>query len=201
MSEVKRLTAFVTGKLERLQPGDDTAARRAALARLRRGVGKEAGSVPDLWQYLYEGFPDELKGKGGTPSYAENAAHAALTLYAMHAQGTGNVHDKDAGSLGTAANRLKRMKPDNEPGIKRRFDALATAGTAAEINRHARGIIQLLRQGDIKLDYAGFAADLYNLQFGSESAGKVLRRWGRDFYRFDNKDASEEAASKGGNDA
>jgi CRISPR system Cascade subunit CasB len=94
------------------------------------------------------------------------------------------------------------MKPGNEPpGIKRRFDALATARTPAEINRHARGIIQLLKQGDVKLDYVGFAADLYNLRFGSESAGRVLRKWGKDFHYFDNKDASDEAASKGGSDA
>jgi CRISPR system Cascade subunit CasB len=202
MSEVKRLMTFVAGKLDWLQrDGENPGDRRAALARLRRGVGKEAGSVPELWQYLYEGFPDELMGKGNAPSYAENAAHTALTLYAMHTQGSGNVHEKDAGSLGTAANKLKRARPNSEPGIKRRFDALAAARTAAEISLHARGLIQLLKQGDIKLDYVVFAADLYNLQFGFESAKRVLRKWGKDFYYSNNKDANDEAASKGGRNA
>ncbi|MDR2354714.1 MAG: type I-E CRISPR-associated protein Cse2/CasB [Clostridiales Family XIII bacterium] len=82
-----------------------------------------------------------------------------------------------------------------------RFDALATARTPAEINLHARGIIQLLKQGDVKLDYAGFAADLYNLQFGSESAGRVLRKWGMDFHNLNIKEANNKAADKGGSDA
>jgi CRISPR system Cascade subunit CasB len=192
MNEVGRLKAFVADKLKWLQKEDENAGeKKAALARLRRGVGKEAGTVPETWPYLYAGFPDELAGKGGAPSHAENAAHIALTLYAMHAQGKGVVHAEDAGSLGTAANRLKRLKPAGEPGVKRRFDALFTAKTTEEISLHARGIIQLLKQEDIKLDYAGFAADLYNLQFGAESAKRVLRKWGKDFYSFNKGDLSK----------
>ncbi|MDR2088414.1 MAG: type I-E CRISPR-associated protein Cse2/CasB, partial [Clostridiales Family XIII bacterium] len=91
---------------------------------------------------------------------------------------------------------------ENEQGILRRFNALVTAKTADEINLHARGVIQLLKQGEIKLDYVRFAKDLYNLQFSSESAKHVQRRWGRDFYHVDNKSKSEsESKNKGGSDA
>jgi CRISPR system Cascade subunit CasB len=201
MNEADEVKRFTEGKLKTLQKGvedsnDSDSGQRTALARLRRGVGKEAGTVPEIWQYVYEGFPDTLTRRADRMLYAENAIHTALTLYAMHAQGKGAVHDKDAGSLGKAANNLKRKKPENEQGIKRRFDAIATAKTPAEVNVHARGIIQLLRQGDVKLDYAGFAKDLYLLQSGADSAKDVLRKWGMDFHRFDNADEK-----KGGNNA
>jgi CRISPR system Cascade subunit CasB len=201
MNQTENLRTFMKKKLNRLRPGDEDGnlggERRAALAKLRLGVGREAGTVPAMWKYMYEDFPEDLAGKGDAPSYAENAIHAALTLYAMHAQGKdAPVHDKDAGSLGKAANNLKRKKPENEAGVKRRFDALATAKTAAEINMHARGLIQLLRQNDVKLDYVGFAADLYNLQFNPESAKSVQRKWGRDFYV-----STGETASEGGDNA
>ncbi|MDR2087811.1 MAG: type I-E CRISPR-associated protein Cse2/CasB, partial [Clostridiales Family XIII bacterium] len=155
MSEVEKLTKFTKVRLDWFQSDDGEkrgGERRAALARLRLGVGKEAGTVPETWKYIYEGFPDELAGKGDAPSYAENAIHAALTLYAMHAQGKGNprVHDGNAGSIGMALNNLKRKNLENEQGILRRFNALVTAKTADEINLHARGVIQLLKQGEIK---------------------------------------------------
>jgi CRISPR system Cascade subunit CasB len=216
MNDSEEVKRFVASKLKALQgdvetrgepnealredeaPGEPNNAQRAALARLRRGVGKEAGTLPEIWQYVYEGFPDALTRHADRMLHAENAIHAALTLYAMHAQGKGAVHDQNAGSLGKAANNLKKKRPENEQGIKRRFDALATAKTPEEINIHARGIIQLLRQGDVKLDYAGFAKDLYRLQRGSDSAKEVLRGWGKDFWYIDNAEGNK---SKGDDNA
>jgi CRISPR system Cascade subunit CasB len=161
--------------------------QRAALARLRRGVGKEVGSIPEIWQYMYEALPDAL----AKDDRAENAIHTALTLFGMHAQGADNpktVHDEAAGSLGKATNKLKAMKPNYESGILHRFSALVTAKTYAEISTHARGIIQLLRQGDIALDYTKFAKDLYILQRGQNVADQILQDWGKDLYHEDKKE-------------
>jgi CRISPR system Cascade subunit CasB len=195
MNEADTVAKFVAVKLRWLgetdadgRPGSD---RRAALAKLRRSVGKEAGSIPEIWQYVYEGIPDDLAGNANGASYAENAIHTALTLYAMHSQSIGNAHDGKAGSLGRAANNLQKKNPENEAGIKRRFDALATAKTPTEISIHSRGIIQLLRQGKIMLDYAGFAKDLYYLQIGRDSAKNVLRGWGRDFCSVSGEDENK----------
>jgi CRISPR type I-E-associated protein CasB/Cse2 len=51
-----------------------------------------------------------------------------------------------------------------------------------EVSNHSRGIIQLLRQGKIMLNYADFARDLYWLHSNRDSARNVLRKWGKDFY-------------------
>jgi CRISPR system Cascade subunit CasB len=195
MNEADAVKKFVAAKLRWLSEYDEkgmiSGGKKAALARLRRGVGKEAGTVPEIWQYVYEGLPDSLAGDTGKALYAQNAVHTALTLYAMHSQGMGNAHNENAGSLGDAAKTLKMQRPDNEPGIKRRFDALATAKTPMEINNHARGIIQLLRQGKVMLNYADFAKDLYWLQSNRDSARQILQRWGRDFYHVNNADENK----------
>ena len=54
---------------------------------LRRGIGKMPGDIPELWNILFDGLPEELMSKVGDPSYAEWSIYTALTLYALHQQG------------------------------------------------------------------------------------------------------------------
>jgi CRISPR system Cascade subunit CasB len=203
MSNSGEIYNFVASKIHWLErereDGRANSDQIAALAKLRRGVGKEAGTVPEIWPYVYEGFPEELVGKGRLSLYAETAIHTALTLYAVHRQGNKVAHDKKNRSLGKAANELKNVNHTNEQGIKRRFDALATAKTPEEIIYHSRGIIQLLKQSGVTLDYAKFAEDLFFLQCGANLAKKVQRRWGMDFYNNigkDDADSEENTAKK-----
>ena len=84
-----QLACFVVGKIERLQAGlldQQSSAARATAARLRRALGKPAGSVPEVWEVTLGGFPEDLVGKTDEPSAAEEAAHTALCLYALHQQ-------------------------------------------------------------------------------------------------------------------
>jgi CRISPR system Cascade subunit CasB len=190
MKQSDQIARYVNGKIEFIHKNRD---RAAILAKLRRAVGKETGTVPDVWELTLD-LPSELAGKTDEPSYAENAAFIALTLYAMHAQGSkenANVHNADAGSLGKAAARLKTKNPENEKGIKRRFDALATAKNHNEIANHARGIIQLLKAGGIALDYARFAKDIFLLQL-HDPAKNVKLGWGRDYYSYIPEEKGEE---------
>jgi CRISPR system Cascade subunit CasB len=159
--------------------------KAARLARLRRAIGKEPGSVPDIWELTMD-LPEELtegnRYEPMSPTAAENAVHLAMTLYALHAQGNkAHAHVKDSRSIGGAAAILKALNPDGEKGIKRRFDALATAKSYDEISAHARGIIQLLKAIEVSMDYARFAKDLFFLQSPGTADG-VKRGWGRDFY-------------------
>ena len=137
--------------------------------------------APQIWEYTLD-LPEELQGDGGEPSHGENAIFIALTLFAMHAQGSDDiVHWKDV-TLGTAVSKLRAKFQDSEKGIRRRFDALITAKSCDEIAVHARGMIQLLKAGGIGLDYGQFAAHVYLLQF-PESAKRVRLSWGQDYFR------------------
>jgi CRISPR system Cascade subunit CasB len=163
---------------------------RAMLAKLRRGIGKQPGDLPELFEILLGNMPEELYGKSDKPSYAEWAIYTALTLFALHQQGKdhsmsagGKIEGKNTGnSLGTAVGYLVRQDKEREPAIKRRFDAVSTANEFTEFTHHARGLIQMLRAGDIELDYPRFAVDLYCYQF-DEIRNRIRLRWGEDYYR------------------
>lgn len=152
----------------------------ATLARLRRGVGKEVGTVPDLWQYTLDGLPDQ-GGTGDEPTAQERAVHTAMTLFAVHQQSRREEMHLPQQSLGTAVRQL-RARAASADAVRRRFEALGTAETFAEVVHHARGLITQLRAERIPLDYGMFTDDLVRLQSGA-AASRVRLRWGRDFYR------------------
>lgn len=61
---------------------------RAQLAMLRRGVGKKPGDLPELWGILFGDLPEEFLSVSGEPTREEWAVYTALTLYALHQQGS-----------------------------------------------------------------------------------------------------------------
>jgi CRISPR system Cascade subunit CasB len=195
LSEEIRLYGFVRTKIELLSgkssQNKESSWSRAMLAKLRRGVGKAPGSVPEIWEITIGDTPDEWQSRKGVPSKEEFAVHTALTLYALHQQGKSepmsvsgkNEAGKNLGcSFGEAAARLIAPDRSNEQAVKRRFDAAATASDPKELAHHARGLIQLLKAKDIPMDYPRFAQDLFWYQF-TDYADGVRLRWGEDFYR------------------
>lgn len=188
MNEAADQTAmFVKRRIMQLTARQDDSSARATLARLRRGIGKAPGSMPELWDVTLCELPETLMGKGETPSRAEWAAHTALTLFALHQQGSDRKNDcmhRDGASLGIAVRKLApKEDAENYASIKRRFDAAATADSVEEFAHHLRGLVQLLKAGGIALDYAALAKDLYRFQ-SPDARDDVRLRWGRDFYRF-----------------
>ncbi|NDL56609.1 type I-E CRISPR-associated protein Cse2/CasB [Phytoactinopolyspora mesophila] len=193
-------------KITRLQKeylGGRSAAR-ASLARLRRGLGKPAGSVPDIWETTIGTVPSELSWDRDRPSPAEEAAHAALTLYALHQQSQSWPAHVPGVSFGQAVRRLATRAETSEEAVTRRFMAVATAQTIDEILVHVRGLVTQLKSAHIGLDYARFADDIHGLLRPSWQRS-IRLAWGRDFYRVaasidatddtDDADASDDGAT------
>jgi CRISPR system Cascade subunit CasB len=154
----------------------------AALARLRRGVGKPPGAVQDILEYtLAPEFADRTDDDEPTPK--ERAAHISMTLYALHQQSQHLPMHRRGFGLGRSVRQLNGPDVDGPPSaVRRRFNALGTADSLDELVHHARGMVQLLRAKAIPLDYALLADQLVRWQIpGGPDA--VRRRWGRDFYR------------------
>lgn len=180
MSKAEQVYGYTAGKLNYLQSKSNTAAVRAHLAEMRRGVGKEPGELPVLWGMLFDSIPEELTGTGNA-SPAEWAIYTALTLYALHSQGNdAPMHQKEI-SLGSAAAKLIRNEDDTER-ILNRLHLVATAVTPQDLAYHLRGIVQLLRSEGIPLDYARLAKELYQFHYEA-SANAIKLNWGREFYR------------------
>jgi len=176
---------------------------RAALANLRRGIGRKPGELPQIWNILFDEMPEDMYGKGDAPSSAEWAVYTALTLYALHQQSR-DIHTDNQNqpniSLGGASARLVKClddreraenRTDNRERIWKRLYAICTADSMQEISYRLRGLIQLLRAEGIALDYPQLAKDLYRYQF-SEGAAKVRLGWGQDFYTKQETEKREE---------
>lgn len=171
-------------RIERLQAEylRGTPAARADLARLRRGLGKPAGSVPDIWEMTIGAVPDELTWHRDEPSRAEQSAHATLTLYAVHQQSLAVPAHVPGVSFGRAVGRLRLSQNRSEEAVTRRFMAVATAESIGEVLTHVRGLITQLRAERQGLDYARFADDVVSL-LSPGRAQRVRLAWGRAFYR------------------
>ena len=166
----------------------------AALARLRQGVGRRVDADMELLGLaLAEPTVDLLAGRhvvSDAPVPEEEAAFAAITLYALHQQSRRDVALHRRGySLGRSARLLAQAV--GQDAVRRRFTALGTSATWEESIHHSRGLIQQLRQQRLPLDYGRFARDLYDLNIGR--GDRVRMTWGRDFYRLHDPDDAPSA--------
>jgi CRISPR system Cascade subunit CasB len=168
----KEIRDFVRRKIALLDK--DEPYSKAACAKLRRALGKLPEEPPDVWEITLQGAPEGEK--------SERAVHTCLALYALHRQGKSeSVCDYETG-FGTAISTLIARNPENETAIRRRFNAVATSVEFTELAHHARGLVQLLKSKDIKMDYPRFAGELYDFQF-QESQNRIRLNWGKQFYR------------------
>lgn len=197
----KAVSNYTAYRITRIMSMPD-APRRAALAELRRGIGRAPGALPELWgEFLTDGesfFNDDgivSYAKDG-PSHREWAVYTALTLFALHQQGSDTSMHIEGQHFGTAVGLLVKDQDDLER-VLHRFNPAATAADMSEAAHYLRGLIQILRAGSIGLDYADLASDLYRYQWSAESADNVRLKWGREFYREVHKrnKNTEEAAS------
>ncbi|MGV9248891.1 type I-E CRISPR-associated protein Cse2/CasB [Streptomyces sp. NPDC003710] len=193
----ERVARLAAGHLAALQRGylDDQPHAIAALARLRRGAGREAGQLPDLWA-LIDTSPLHETPDGARPLSeselirAEDALHVALTLYALHQQSRrSGMYQADRPGrrrgLGAAVRRMMKPGEIDEPVHKR----LVRAGTSpdlAVLAQRLRDIVVLLRREDIELDHAQLAGQLYTWQWPG-GADTVRREWGRSFHAWHDK--------------
>ncbi len=184
-SQAKQASWFVKRKIAWLSENKNESAVRATLARLRRGIGKAPGSLPDLWDVTLSDLPEALHGKSEDPTHAEWAVHSALTLYALHQQGKDikkQCMNREENFLGTAVRKLAEHDKNNEDAVRRRFHAVAVSDSFERFSWQLRGLIQLLRAKDIPLDYPALTKDLYWYQF-PDRRDSIRLKWGQDFYR------------------
>lgn len=178
----KEILFFMKRRIRLLYPS------KAALARLRRSLGKELGAMPEVLEYV---LPEqELSEYSWQEKQIELALYTALTLYAFHQQGkndcvsTGLTENEQAVSnkntFGYAIRKLAAVS-QNPEGVLRRFNQVMTASDLVELAIHARGLISLLRQSKIVLDYPLLAVDLYHFQ-QPEMRKNAILSWGKDYY-------------------
>ena len=66
MSRKEEIRSFVGKKIRSMQTGAATAGTKAALADLRRGVGREPGEMPQLFGTILYEMPEGFLSRDGT---------------------------------------------------------------------------------------------------------------------------------------
>lgn len=186
----KEVERYVRKQIDLLAKDTETlesSSSKARLAKLRRGIGKKPGELPELWGMFLQGLPEELMSKSGEPSYAEWAIYTALTLFALHQQGHSEPMNAEGNEyhLGQAVRKLVPNKDDEDDeakNIRLKFSIAADSDDMIELSYYMKTVVTLLGNSDIKLDYADFARDLFLFQF-EKSRDEVRLKWGQDFYR------------------
>ena len=175
---------FVRGRVRRIQEGylrhPKSSWSRASLAQLRRGVGREVGSVPEILELTIN--PDAARVWSDAPTPDEIAIHTAMTLYAVHQQSLSRPMHVPRVPFGSALGAIRYVDGRESAGVVRRFQAMGTASSVEELVHHARTLITLLRRAECGFDYGLFAEDIAAFQ-NPRRADLVRLRWGRDFYR------------------
>ncbi|MCM1210682.1 MAG: type I-E CRISPR-associated protein Cse2/CasB [Blautia sp.] len=181
----QKIEAFMRAQLMFLAKDDKTleqSSSKAHLAQLRRGIGKRPGELPELWGLFLKNLPEELMGKNGQPSYAEQAVYTALTLFALHQQGHSEPMNAEGeeNRIGRAARKLVKSEEDEED-VRMKLSIVAKSDDMTELSYYLKTIVKLLGNSDIKLDYVNFAKDLYWFQFENHT-DRIRLKWGQDFY-------------------
>ncbi|GLZ28138.1 hypothetical protein Lesp02_03280 [Lentzea sp. NBRC 105346] len=154
-------------RASRQPPGED-------LAAMRRGLGRQPGSVPQMWRLYQAIVADEH-----SPRLA--AEHAALCLFGVHQQSQRTPMHKPGTGLGKALRDLSRRDGVSEEAVARRFNAAATATSFDELVAHLRGLVTLLRTHAIPLDYTTLLTDLLRWS-DPDGQAQVRRRWGMQYH-------------------
>ncbi len=147
---------------------------RAALAMLRRGIGRSVEESPSSWAYI-------VAASAGR-EYRERAAHVALSLLSLHQQSFAAGSASQAGwGLGRACRALAAQRgTEGEKGVARRFQSMLGADDLDALSVHLRGLVGLLRDAEIPLDYTQLFLDLSD--WGRpERRARVGLRWSREY--------------------
>ncbi|TDC10590.1 type I-E CRISPR-associated protein Cse2/CasB [Streptomyces sp. 8K308] len=160
------------------------------LAALRRGIGRPAGDVPEMWRY-YRSIVPEYEPS----SHRLRAEHAALALFAVHQQSQrARMHTAGVG-LGTAVRKLNQTGAYSSEAIDRRMHETATATSADELVSHLRGLITQLRSVAQPLDYTRLRQDIEGWHSAYQRA-RIRSRWGSEYFRWSSSDGTGAGAAQ-----
>jgi CRISPR system Cascade subunit CasB len=163
-------------RLVQLKERDD----RAALAALRRGLGKPAGTVPEMFRYVEPFIPVD--------EYARHvdAAYLVASLFGLHPNHGGPAEEtpsRQQRGFGASLAHIRRREgsTDDDEGVARRFSALLNSDREG-LPTHLRHLMTLLhsRSPETPIDYG----QLYNDVIRWESTDRSVQRdWAAGFWR------------------
>ncbi|MFI6344174.1 type I-E CRISPR-associated protein Cse2/CasB [Streptomyces sp. NPDC050560] len=157
----------------RRPPGED-------LAVLRRGLGKPAGEVLEMFPF-YTCPSDDFAARRGEMSDVQQAEHTALALFGLHQQSQDQPMHRGGVGLGRAMRKLRHHQRSSPEAVDTRFRQAFSTTSVPALTLRLRGLVTQLRGIGQPLDYDRLIEDLYAWQRPA-TRGRVRRRWGLEYY-------------------
>ncbi|RJQ05536.1 MAG: type I-E CRISPR-associated protein Cse2/CasB [Bacillota bacterium] len=147
--------------------------QRAAAAALRRGLGKPAGTVAEMYPYVEPWLSPSTEASKKVPYYTVAALLAWHPLC---------WHDDDEpaspSNLGASFARLVAVDRDAEAAVERRFVTLLDT-RSEDLPQALRQAVGLLRSRGVAINWTQLLADL---ECWDRETREVQRRWARAFW-------------------
>lgn len=180
--------------LKRLVPhtedGSEQRGDRAALASLRRALGREPGGSVEAYPAIYHALGDEqLSPRREQPYFVVAPLFALYPEGGWRSEETGRFEQRNLGAS------LALLALNAESGsIEKRFQALLDS-YSDELPEHLRHAVSLLRAHDMPISWEELLDDVR----GWDDAGRrVQRKWARAYWghlaRVERTDAADETA-------
>ncbi len=144
---------------------------RAALAALRRGLGKEPGSIAEIHQYVLPALP------AGLSTREEDRYYLIAGLYASY-PGANWRSDDPTSRTDLGASFARARGEDGGESVERRFVALLNCHEE-DLPYHLRHAVSFLGARQVPIDWARLLVDIES--WGHEERF-VQRAWARSFW-------------------
>lgn len=148
----------------------ETAWSKNMLSLLRKSIAS-GEEDPEILGWLFTEIPEEISGKNGQMSYAENAIYLALCIYA-------NTRKESAADK-TMVQAMKTIGMDRTNLVQ-----VEISETLEEMRMPLYMLTQHIVSKGGSFSYSLLAKDLYLFQFDKM---QVIRKWERDFTREENE--------------
>lgn len=151
---------------------------RAALAALRRGLGKDVGEVPEMYPFV-------VPWVTSLPPWEESAFYQVAALFALHPDYWPSPEGErfPSNNLGASCRRLTltdegKYDAERMKRVERRFVALLNCHSD-DLDEHLRRIVGLLKSRDIPINYAQLLRDILGWWRADR---RVQRNWAQAFW-------------------
>ncbi len=153
---------------------------RAALAALRRCLGKSPGEAAEAHRYVLRFNPEP---------WNEWAYYLVAGLFALHPESWPQKESKSRLTNLGASFAWMKTKADNDSSIERRFVALLDSH-ADDLSEHLRHAISLLKSKEIPVDWLQLLRDLRSWNHEDRF---VQRNWARAFWGTNTDEKQDES--------
>ncbi len=153
---------------------------RAALAHLRRGLGKDSGNATEMFPYIL-GWTANLYPKD------ENAYFLVASLIGLYPTNSWKSDEK-YNNLGKSLSFLK----DESESIEKRFVALLNSDFE-DLPNHLRQIISLLKSKEAPINWLLLLKDI---KFWEHENRNVQRQWAKGFWGNSTTENTEKGEEK-----